>query len=69
MLDLWVKVQNKFQADEGASLVEYALLLVLIAVVAIVVITQVGNNTSKTFAGILRITLRFLMQFTRSEAN
>ena len=50
MLDLWVKVQNKMQADEGASLVEYALLLVLIAVVAIVVITQVGENTSGTFS-------------------
>jgi len=50
MLDLWVKVQNKLQADEGASLVEYALLLVLIAVVAIVIITQVGTNTSKTFS-------------------
>ncbi len=49
MLDLWVKFQNKMQADEGASLVEYALLLVLIAVVAIVVITQVGENTSDTF--------------------
>ena len=50
MLDLWVKFQNKMQADEGASLVEYALLLVLIAVVAIVVITQVGENTSGTFS-------------------
>ena len=49
MLDLWVKFQNKMAADEGASLVEYALLLVLIAVVAIVVITQVGTNTSSTF--------------------
>ncbi len=49
MLDLWVKFQNKMQADEGASLVEYALLLVLIAVVAIVVITQVGENASDTF--------------------
>jgi Flp pilus assembly pilin Flp len=50
MLDLWVKIQNKMAADEGASLVEYALLLVLIAVVAIVVITQVGENTSGTFS-------------------
>lgn len=50
MLDLWVKFQNKMVADEGASLVEYALLLVLIAVVAIVVITQVGENTSGTFS-------------------
>ena len=51
MLDLWVKTQNLFAADdEGASLVEYALLLVLIAVVAIVVITQVGQSTSETFS-------------------
>jgi pilus assembly protein Flp/PilA len=50
MLDLWVKFQNKIRADEGASLVEYALLLVLIAVVAIVVITQVGENVSGTFS-------------------
>ena len=50
MLDLWVKFQNKMVADEGASLVAYALLLVLIAVVAIVVITQVGENTSGTFS-------------------
>ena len=51
MLDLMVKMQNTVQVsdDEGASLVEYALLLVLIAVVAIVVITQVGSNTSSTF--------------------
>lgn len=49
MLDLWVNIQNKMKADEGASLVEYALLLVLIAVVAIVVITQVGENASSTF--------------------
>jgi len=49
MLDLWVKFQNKIEGDEGASLVEYALLLVLIAVVAIVVITQVGTSTSSTF--------------------
>lgn len=51
MLDLWVKTQNLFVADdEGASLVEYALLLVLIAVVAIVVVTQVGQSTSETFS-------------------
>ena len=53
MLDLWVKTQNLFVSDdEGASLVEYALLLVLIAVVAIVVITQVGNSTSSTFSNV-----------------
>ena len=52
MLDLMVKFQNRLQGDEGASLVEYALLLVLIAVVAIVVITQVGESTSSTFQSV-----------------
>ncbi len=53
MLDLMVKFMNRFTADdEGASLVEYALLLVLIAVVSIVVITQVGNSASESFSSV-----------------
>ncbi len=53
MLDLMVQFMNRFSADdEGASLVEYALLLVLIAVVAIVVITQVGQSVSETFSSV-----------------
>jgi pilus assembly protein Flp/PilA len=53
MLDLMVQFLNRFTADdEGASLVEYALLLVLIAVVAIVVITQVGQSVSETFSSV-----------------
>ena len=53
MLDLMVQFMNRFTADdEGASLVEYALLLVLIAVVAIVVITQVGQSVSETFSSV-----------------
>ena len=53
MLDLMVNIKNRFQTDdEGASLVEYALLLVLIAVVAIVVITQVGKSASDTFGSV-----------------
>ncbi len=53
MLDLMVKFMNRFSADdEGASLVEYALLLVLIAVVSIIVITQVGKSASETFSSV-----------------
>ena len=53
MLDLMVSFKNRFKADDdGASLVEYALLLVLIAVVAIVVITQVGQSASETFGSV-----------------
>lgn len=52
MLDLWVKIQSRFAEDRGASLVEYALLLVLIAVVAIAIMTAVGNNTADTFSAV-----------------
>ncbi len=50
MLALWVKTQNGMQTDGGATLVEYALLLVFIAVVAIVIITQVGDSASDAFS-------------------
>ena len=51
MRAVWIRVASYLHSEErGASLVEYALLLVLIAVVAIVVITQVGENTSGTFS-------------------
>jgi len=50
MLALWNKV-TAFLADEdrGASMVEYALLVVLIAIIAIVAITLVGNEVSGAF--------------------
>jgi len=38
--------------DEGASLVEYALLVALIAVVCIAAITLLGNNASKKFSSV-----------------
>ena len=46
MLQMWIRYRAWRLSDEGASLVEYALLLVLIAVVAILVITQVGGSAS-----------------------
>ena len=38
--------------DEGASMVEYALLVVLIAIVAITAITLAGKEVSSTFSEI-----------------
>lgn len=38
--------------DEGASLVEYALLVALIAVVCIAAITLLGSNASKKFSSV-----------------
>ena len=43
MLRLWTGLQSRFiRDDEGATLVEYALLVVFIAVVAIVAIRALG---------------------------
>ena len=43
----WVKAHCN---DRGASLVEYALLLALIAVVCIVAVTALGQTTSNKFS-------------------
>ncbi|MGI9648730.1 MAG: Flp family type IVb pilin [Acidimicrobiia bacterium] len=50
MLKTWTRVQNYFSAEAGASMVEYAFLLLLIAIVAIFAITQVGGTTSEAFS-------------------
>ncbi len=50
MLRMWTALQSRFVADEeGASLVEYALLVALIAVVALIAIRFLGNEVSKEF--------------------
>ena len=50
MLRLWTTLQARFVRDEeGASMVEYGLLLALIAVVAIVAVQFVGTKVSSNF--------------------
>ena len=39
-------------AESGQGLVEYALILVLIAIVAIGVLTELGGQTSQIFSGV-----------------
>lgn len=53
MLALWTKVTD-FLSDEerGASMVEYALLVVLIAIIALVAIRLAGREVSNTFTTI-----------------
>ena len=46
-LKTWLQARTK--TDRGASLVEYALLVALIAVVCIVAISFLGNEASKEF--------------------
>lgn len=52
MLALWTKLVSRFQEDKGASMVEYALLVVLIAIIALVAIRLAGQEVSGTFQSI-----------------
>ena len=47
-LSAWLKAQTK--SDRGASLVEYALLVALIAAVCVVAVRAFGSNASDTFS-------------------
>ena len=38
--------------DDGASLIEYALIAALVSIVAIAMLTQVGTRVNTTFEGI-----------------
>ena len=51
---LWQFIQLRLSRDEeeGASLVEYALLVALIAVVCIAAIALIGNEASTKFSGV-----------------
>jgi pilus assembly protein Flp/PilA len=52
MLALWTKVTSWMREEKGASMVEYALLVVLIAIVALVAVQIAGTEVSETFSDI-----------------
>jgi len=52
MLAMWTALKTRFESEEGASLVEYALLVALIAIVALVAISAVGTAVSSNFDSI-----------------
>jgi pilus assembly protein Flp/PilA len=53
MLALWTKILDWARDEEkGASMVEYALLVVLIAIIAIVAVSIAGENVSTAFSNI-----------------
>ena len=52
MLALWTKVTSWMQSEKGASMVEYALLVVLIAIIALVAVSFAGDQVSETFSEI-----------------
>ena len=52
MLKYYLYVRNWFEAEEGQDLIEYALLVGLISVVAVISITATGNSVSVLFASV-----------------
>jgi pilus assembly protein Flp/PilA len=50
VLSLWVKFTTWLKDEKGASMVEYALLVVLIAIIALVAVSIAGKNVSKAFS-------------------
>jgi pilus assembly protein Flp/PilA len=52
MLALWTKLTAWAKDEKGASMVEYALLVVLIAIIALVAISLAGKNVSQAFSTI-----------------
>ncbi len=52
MLALWTKVTTWMKDEKGASMVEYALLVVLIAIVALVAVSLAGDEISSVFSEI-----------------
>jgi pilus assembly protein Flp/PilA len=52
MFALFTKMTSWMQEEKGASMVEYALLVVLIAIVALVAVQIAGTEVSETFSEI-----------------
>jgi pilus assembly protein Flp/PilA len=51
-MNAWLQSRLGITSDRGASLVEYALLVALIAVVCIAAVTLLGKNASSKFSSV-----------------
>ena len=47
---MFQKLINFFKDEEGATMVEYALMLALIAIVCITMVKLIGTNANTTFS-------------------
>ena len=47
LYQVWARIRDRHEREEGQALVEYALILALIAVVTIAVLQLIGVNVSK----------------------
>jgi pilus assembly protein Flp/PilA len=52
ILKTWLEARFHADGERGASMVEYGLLLALIAVIAIVAVKALGDNVSTKFSSV-----------------
>ena len=52
-IGMYVKMQSMLREEKGATMVEYALMVALIAVVCVVAVTGVGTATSTSFGNVV----------------
>ena len=53
LVRLWQLTQGLLEEDDGASMVEYAILVALIAIVAIAAVQSLGAGIAQVFQNIL----------------
>jgi pilus assembly protein Flp/PilA len=52
VLKTWLEAKFRSDGERGASMVEYALLLALIAVIALVAVNALGNSVSSKYSSV-----------------
>ena len=52
VLKTWIQAKFNVDSERGASMVEYGLLLALVAVIAIVALKALGTNVSAKFENV-----------------
>jgi pilus assembly protein Flp/PilA len=58
IIPIYVKMQSMLEDEKGATMVEYALMVALIAVVALGAVTTLGGNVSTEFTKIATAILK-----------
>jgi pilus assembly protein Flp/PilA len=52
MLEMYVRLMNLFKSEEGQGLVEYALIIVLVAIAVVGALSLLGGTVNNTFTNI-----------------
>ena len=55
MEEMKVEAVRQEEEQEGATMIEYALLVALIAIIALAAVRYLGNNVSKQFSNVARL--------------